>query len=34
MYLYVIRELTKRYGARGVLANDAISLDIRRGEIL
>ncbi|WP_276959664.1 ABC transporter ATP-binding protein [Allomeiothermus silvanus] len=34
MNLYVIRKLTKRYGARGVLANDAISLDIRQGEIL
>ncbi|RIH84091.1 ABC transporter ATP-binding protein [Calidithermus roseus] len=34
MNLYVIRELTKRYEARGVLANDAISLDIRQGEIL
>jgi ABC-type multidrug transport system ATPase subunit len=32
--LYVIRELTKRYRPRGVLANDAISLDIRQGEIL
>jgi hypothetical protein len=32
--LYVIRELTKRYRPRGVLASDAISLDIRQGEIL
>lgn len=34
MVLYHIHNLTKRYGTRGVLANDAISLDIRQGEVL
>lgn len=34
MNLYAIRELVKCYALQGVLANDAISLDIRQGKIL
>jgi len=34
MNLYNIQDLTKRYGTQGVLANDAISLEVRQGEML